>query len=71
MQIGGVMRVQLVTARPDQTAAEAIRTMLRLRGMVRGRGRRLGSRSASSPSATCCVWQAAARRSERRCCATL
>jgi len=28
MQIGGVMRVQLVTARPDQTAAEAIRTML-------------------------------------------
>jgi CBS domain-containing protein len=28
MQIGGVMRVQLVTARTDQTAAEAIRTML-------------------------------------------
>lgn len=28
MQIGGVMRTQLVTARPDQTAAEAIRTML-------------------------------------------
>ncbi|MGH3025951.1 MAG: CBS domain-containing protein [Gaiellaceae bacterium] len=28
MQIGGVMRVKLVTARPDQTAAEAIRTML-------------------------------------------
>ena len=28
MHIGGVMRVQLVTARPDQTAAEAIRTML-------------------------------------------
>jgi CBS domain-containing protein len=28
MQIGGVMRVQLVTARPDQTASEAIRTML-------------------------------------------
>lgn len=28
MHIGGVMRVKLVTARPDQTAAEAIRTML-------------------------------------------
>ena len=28
MQIGGVMRVRLVTARPDQTAAEAIRAML-------------------------------------------
>jgi len=28
MHIGGVMRVRLVTARPDQTAAEAIRTML-------------------------------------------
>ena len=28
MQIGGVMRTQLVTARPDQTAAQAIRTML-------------------------------------------
>jgi CBS domain-containing protein len=28
MQIGGVMRTQLVTARPDQTASEAIRTML-------------------------------------------
>ena len=28
MQIGGVMRVQLVTASPDQTAAEAIRAML-------------------------------------------
>jgi CBS domain-containing protein len=27
MQIGGVMRVRLVTARPDQTAAEAIRAM--------------------------------------------
>ncbi|MDE3024429.1 MAG: CBS domain-containing protein [Acidobacteriota bacterium] len=28
MHIGGVMRVKLVTARPDQSAAEAIRTML-------------------------------------------
>lgn len=28
MQIGGVMRVQLVTATPEQTAAEAIRAML-------------------------------------------
>ena len=28
MHIGGVMRVRLVTARPDQTAAEAIRAML-------------------------------------------
>jgi CBS domain-containing protein len=28
MQIGGVMRVRLVTATPDQTAAEAIRAML-------------------------------------------
>jgi CBS domain-containing protein len=28
MHIGGVMRVRLVTATPDQTAAEAIRTML-------------------------------------------
>jgi CBS domain-containing protein len=28
MQIGGVMRTQLVTSRPDQTASEAIRTML-------------------------------------------
>jgi CBS domain-containing protein len=28
MHIGGVMRVKLVTAGPDQTAAEAIRTML-------------------------------------------
>ena len=28
MQIGGVMRVRLVTATPDQTAAGAIRTML-------------------------------------------
>lgn len=28
MQIGGVMRVQLVTARPGQSAAEAIRMML-------------------------------------------
>ncbi len=28
MQIGGVMRVKLVTARPDETAAEAIRRML-------------------------------------------
>lgn len=28
MQIGGVMRTQLVTARPDQTASEAIRAML-------------------------------------------
>jgi CBS domain-containing protein len=28
LQIGGVMRTQLVTARPDQTASEAIRTML-------------------------------------------
>lgn len=28
MHIGGVMRVRLVTAGPDQTAAEAIRTML-------------------------------------------
>ena len=28
MHIGGVMRVRLVTAAPDQTAAEAIRTML-------------------------------------------
>lgn len=28
MQIGGVMRVRLVTARPDETAAAAIRRML-------------------------------------------
>ncbi|HEY2542942.1 MAG TPA: CBS domain-containing protein [Gaiellaceae bacterium] len=28
MHIGGVMRVQLVTAGPDQTAADAIRTMV-------------------------------------------
>ena len=28
MQIGGVMRVRLVTARPDETAATAIRRML-------------------------------------------
>jgi len=28
MQIGGVMRVQLVTAGPEQSAAEAIRAML-------------------------------------------
>jgi len=28
MQIGGVMRVRLVTATPDQTAADAIRAML-------------------------------------------
>ena len=30
MQIGGVMRVKLVTAGPEQTAAEAIRLMFRL-----------------------------------------
>ncbi len=28
MQVGAVMRVQLVTARPDETAADAIRRML-------------------------------------------
>jgi len=28
MQIGGVMRIRLVTATPDRTAAEAIRAML-------------------------------------------
>src|SRR5262249_7653977 len=28
MQIGGVMRVRLITAEPDETAAEAIRRML-------------------------------------------
>jgi CBS domain-containing protein len=28
MQIGGVMRIRLVTATPEQTAAEAIRAML-------------------------------------------
>jgi CBS domain-containing protein len=28
MQIGGVMRVRLITARPDETAADAIRRML-------------------------------------------
>ena len=69
MQIGGVMRTQLVTSRPDQTASEAIRTMLDA-----GVGSVLlledRSSSGSSRNATYCVSPVRARRLERCCSAT-